>query len=251
LLLSDYYFQNDKVLKQGDPSTNSHPHTTALAPVNHPLCQVGLDVWLHHITAVYAGKERFSRFWLVCTALCFATGFLGVRLEDSLNTSTAVPSSRPHHCYLSPVLRTTSQQVKVSVYAGQVGFYVFGTFFALIGHFSRKQCICVGVVDYDTNVHGEQAFQVPLDLDMEWRVNDCVDTIRLLQLDFVMRQQRGSEEPLFLADPDGVPDESYYESNEAMTEEETMHDDAYDSADEGDFFSDIEDAFTDTTFIES
>lgn len=54
-------------------------------------------------------------------------------------------------------------------------------------------------MDYDTNVHGSAAFEVPLLEADVWRVNDCVDTIRMLQHDFVLRQQRGVaryEEPV-------------------------------------------------------
>ena len=82
-------------------------------------------------------------------------------------------------------------QTQVGFYGGQLLFYFFGIVAALVGNYSRRLCIVLGVMDYDTNVHGGAAFEVPLLETDVWRVKDCVDTIRVLQHEFVLRHQRG------------------------------------------------------------
>lgn len=132
--------------------------------------QVGVDVWLKDIMSVQVAKERYPVGFQIAGFMMFAAGMLGIRFFG-LNVT---------------------DEVKIGVYMAQVLFYILGTVIFIWGQLRRRVSIVIGIIDYKGNSTGDHAFEVPLNRADIWRVNECVDTIRLMQHDFVMRQQRGS-----------------------------------------------------------
>jgi len=167
---------------------------------------------------------------MVLTVLLLAFGTVGVSLDNVLGLNERVsrgPVSFAFHTQLKESNRCW--QAQVGVYGGQVLFYLLGIASALVGNYSRRLCIVLGVVDYDTNCNGDPAFEVPLLETDVWRVNDCIDTIRLLQHDFVLRQQRGITP---YSDDARESDQEEEEEQGCLTAISNIEDEEYHSADE-------------------
>lgn len=134
--------------------------------------QVGLDVWLHDITTVCVDKDPFPLYYLVPGMLLIAAAILGLSFKDLEE-------------------EIMGDETKIGIKASQFIMYLLGAVLLIAGQLSRRVCIVIGVRDVMTNIHGGHLFEIPLRRGDVWRVHDCVDTIRLMQRDFIARQQRG------------------------------------------------------------
>ena len=133
-----------------------------------PLCdrheRVAVDAWLKDVTCVEVTKEPYSRGFLAAGIIMILGGIvnyseLGIHL---------------------------SEDVRLGISMAPIGFYIIGLLILLAGQISRKTVLVIGVVGQN-NPH---CFTVPLQQSDVWKVNDCVDYIRLLQMPFALRKQR-------------------------------------------------------------
>ena len=126
--------------------------------------RVAVDAWLKDVTCVEVTKEPFSRGFLSAGIIMILGGIvnyneLGIHL---------------------------SEDVRLGISMAPIGFYIIGLLILLTGQICRKTVLVFGVVGQN-NPH---CFTVPLQQSDVWKVNDCVDYIRLLQMPFALRKQR-------------------------------------------------------------
>jgi len=126
--------------------------------------RVAVDAWLKDITCVEVTKEAYSSLFLTVGTILIVGGVvnydeLGIHLSESF---------------------------KLGINMAPIGFYILGLLILLTGQLVRRTVLVLGVVGQNNS----QCFTVPLKQADVWKVNDCVDLIRLLQMPFALRKQR-------------------------------------------------------------
>jgi len=135
---------------------------------SNPWCdrheRVAVDAWLKDVTCVEVTKEPFSKSFLSAGIIMILGGIvnyneLGIHLSDD---------------------------VKLGISMAPIGFYIFGLLVLLAGQLCRRTVLVLGVVGQNNPL----CFTVPLQQSEVWKVNDCVDYVRQLQMPFALRKQR-------------------------------------------------------------
>lgn len=125
---------------------------------------IAVDAWLKDITCVEVTKENYSNVLLLIGVVLILGGVvnyeeLGIHFTEDFRLGLN----------LAPIV-----------------FYILGALVLITGQMLRRTCIVLGVVGQTQS----QCFTVPLKESDVWKVNDCVDLIRLLQMPFALRKQR-------------------------------------------------------------
>jgi len=126
--------------------------------------RISVDAWLKDVTCVEVTKEPYSRGWLAAGIIMILGGIVNYN-EMGIHLSS---------------------DVRLGISMAPIGFYIIGLLILLAGQLCRKTVLVLGVVGQN-NPH---CFTVPLQQSDVWKVNDCVDYIRLLQMPFALRKQR-------------------------------------------------------------
>lgn len=126
--------------------------------------RVAVDAWLKDITCVEVTKEAYSNVFLTIGTIMIVGGVinydeLGVHLTETY---------------------------KLGMNIAPIGFYILGLLILLAGQLVRRTVLVLGVIGQNNS----ECFTVPLKQADVWKVNDCVDLIRLLQMPSALRKQR-------------------------------------------------------------